>query len=224
MPIFLEPPPSSSFMWGHPWIQWFRKVFESVKELETDDAGIEGASFQTGFMVPAMRGATPPNGWILYDDGSIGNAASGATNRANADTFDLYVQIWDNYSNTVAPVATGRGVSAAADFAANKALTLPLGAGRAIGVAGSGSGLTARTAGDTTGAETVLLTANQSGIRAHDHDLLIGGGSVGAAGLSTFGSTTTPDDTRINNATAANAASAHSVMQPTTFHNWFIRL
>lgn len=56
---------------------------------------------------------------------TIGSAASSATERANADTADLYAYLWNNYANAQLPVATGRGATAAADFAANKAITLP---------------------------------------------------------------------------------------------------
>ena len=38
--------------------------------------------------------STPPAGWILMDDGSIGNVASNA-NRANADTEALFAVLWD---------------------------------------------------------------------------------------------------------------------------------
>lgn len=72
---------------------------------------------------------TAPDGWI-FNTGSIGSASSGATQRANADTFDLYSLMWTNVANTEAPVSGGRGASALADFNANKTLTLPDGRGR----------------------------------------------------------------------------------------------
>ena len=75
--------------------------------------------------------ATSKTGWVLAT-GSIGSASSGATTRANADTEDLYTLFWTNLADAQAPVAGGRGASAAADFAANKALTMPDGRGRAL--------------------------------------------------------------------------------------------
>jgi hypothetical protein len=66
-----------------------------------------------------------PVGWLLVEGGSIGSALSGATVRANADTDDLFAYFWNNLSDALAPVSGGRGASAAADFAANKRLTLP---------------------------------------------------------------------------------------------------
>ena len=89
--------------------------------------------------VKANVSPTPAAGWILLDDGTIGNAASGASNRANADTVTLYALLWATYSDTICPVSSGRGASAAADYAANKTLRLPLFAGRTLGVSGTPS-------------------------------------------------------------------------------------
>lgn len=63
-------------------------------------------------------------GWVRANGRSMGSASSGATERANADTATLYSYLWNNFSNTICPVSTGRGANAAADFAANKAITL----------------------------------------------------------------------------------------------------
>jgi hypothetical protein len=68
--------------------------------------------------------------WLLCDGKTIGNGSSGATGRANADVEDLFAFLWESHSNTLlaiqdsAGVATSRGISAAADFAANKRLPL----------------------------------------------------------------------------------------------------
>ena len=76
-------------------------------------------------------GATAPRGWVLASGRTIGSAASGATERANADTLALYTLLWDDYANTILVIQdssgtpTTRGASAAADFAANKRMPLP---------------------------------------------------------------------------------------------------
>jgi hypothetical protein len=98
--------------------------------------------------------ATADTGWVLLNDGTIGNASSGGTTRANADTSALFTLLWTNFADAQAAVSTGRGASAAADFAANKTIALPKALGRLAGVAGAGSGLTSRTVGVTVGAET----------------------------------------------------------------------
>lgn len=82
-------------------------------------------------------GTTAPEGYVRRNGLTIGNAGSGATERANADCAQLFAQIWNSTSN-VAPfiiqdsggAATTRGVSAAADFAAGKRMPLPNDLGR----------------------------------------------------------------------------------------------
>lgn len=69
--------------------------------------------------------ATSLSGWVLSNGQTIGSATSGATGRANADTLNLFTLLWNNWANAQAPVSGGRGVSAAADFAANKTIVLP---------------------------------------------------------------------------------------------------
>lgn len=85
---------------------------------------------QTGDVMWQLRGGTRP-GWARLNGRTIGNASSGATERANDDTEDLYTFLWNNLDNSVAPVIGGRGATASADFAANKAITLPSMQGRA---------------------------------------------------------------------------------------------
>ena len=74
---------------------------------------------------------TTPSGCVIPNGGTIGNASSGATTRANADTSDLFAFYWRLTNNTDYPIqdsagaVTTRGASAAADFAANKRLPLP---------------------------------------------------------------------------------------------------
>lgn len=72
------------------------------------------------------------SGWVRINGRTIGNASSGATERANADTAALFSYIWSTYADAVAAVVGGRGISAAADFAANKQITLLNGRAREI--------------------------------------------------------------------------------------------
>lgn len=85
--------------------------------------------------------STVDPGWI-WAMGTIGNASSNATNRANADTLDLFTAFWNDtayqYTGPTADAASGqlqvfdasgvavaRGASAAADFAAGRQLSVP---------------------------------------------------------------------------------------------------
>lgn len=61
-------------------------------------------------------------GYARCNGRSVGSAASGATERANADCEALFLFLWDDVS---LPVSGGRGASAAADWAANKNVQLP---------------------------------------------------------------------------------------------------
>jgi hypothetical protein len=86
------------------------------------------SSFQTGDFLFKMR-ATAPAGWIAADGSTIGAPGSGAT-RANDDTLALFTLWWTDFSDALLPIlnsaggASTRGVSAAADWAAMKRLTV----------------------------------------------------------------------------------------------------
>ena len=82
------------------------------------------AIFQTGDELWQKRTGSRA-GWVRQNARTIGGAASGATERANADTQPLYEYLWNTYPDEFCPVVGGRGVSAAADFAANKAIATP---------------------------------------------------------------------------------------------------
>lgn len=75
--------------------------------------------------------STAPSGWVAANGATIGSSASGATNRANADTLSLFTALWTYVLNADLPIqdstgaASSRGASALADFNANKRMPLP---------------------------------------------------------------------------------------------------
>jgi hypothetical protein len=69
------------------------------------------------------------DGYVRLNGQTIGSVASGASERANADTQPLYEELWV-LDNIV--VSGGKGSSGPADFLANKSLVLPDCAGRGI--------------------------------------------------------------------------------------------
>jgi hypothetical protein len=69
------------------------------------------------------------DGYVRLNGQTIGSVASGASERANADTQSLYEELWV-LDNIV--VSGGKGSSGPADFLANKPLVLPDCAGRGI--------------------------------------------------------------------------------------------
>lgn len=138
--------------------------------------------------------------YVRANGRTIGNASSGATERAHTDTQPLYVYLWNAMANAQAPVLPGgRGASAAADFAANKTLGLPnmkgaIPAGLDDMGASAGSffsGLTfdqgnATTPGSALGTNSLTLTVAQ--MPSHTH-----GGSTGSAGAHSHGGFTGND-------------------------------
>lgn len=78
----------------------------------------------------ARYGTGVLTGFVRSNGRTIGAAASGASERANADTQSLFEYLWGVDANL--SVSTGRGASANADWVANKTLTLPDWRGRAL--------------------------------------------------------------------------------------------
>jgi len=177
----------------------------------------EQIQFSTGDVKLTLKTAAD-TGWVLFDDGNIGNASSSATTRANADTEDLFTLLWTNTIDANCAVSTGRGASAAADYAANKTIDLPKALGRALATYGTGSGLTARALAETLGEEDhVLLEAE---LASHAHGLPHG--SSPGAGPTVQENTTNTTTTPASN--SAGSDTAHNVMQPTLFLNTMVKL
>src|SRR6185295_7620952 len=121
------------------------------------------ALWTTGDVKVTLK-TTADSGWVMFDDGTLGSASSGATTRANADTEALFTLLWTNTTNANCAVSSGRGSTASADFAANKTIALPKILGRALAVAGAGSGLTSR-------ALAVALGSEDSIVVTHSHSV-----------------------------------------------------
>ncbi len=208
---------------------------------------------QTGDMIfNAVGGAR--TGWVRANGLTIGSASSGGTERANADTVNLYTYLWNGFSNAICPVSGGRGGSAASDFAANKTITLldyrgrsPFGvddmgnsaAGRLTGgTFGTGN---ATTAGSSGGEAAHTLTTAELAVHSHANTLTDNGHlhSLGATvptttpggnGFQSNGLVT--DITQTQTATTgitisnANAGSgnSHNTMPPFGLGTWFLKL
>lgn len=165
-----------------------------------------------------------PLGWLPMNDGSIGNAGSGATLRANQDTFQLYKTVYDAVINTWAPVSGGRTGNATNDFIAGKTLTLPRALGRALAESGAGAGLTATALGQWSGVEANNITLAAANLPPHSHtyttDLLIGINGFGYAQGTLRGS----QNLNTGNGPGTSTPFAVPTMQPATYMNFYIKL
>lgn len=101
-------------------------------------------------------------GYVKMDDGTIGSPTSGASNRANFDTFPLYNLIWNNINRLWAPVVGGAGLNAVNDFVANKAIFMTRALGRVFAGTINTQTTQSFTADFTTGTLTVGSTANMT--------------------------------------------------------------
>lgn len=131
-----------------------------------EDISIGSTGFSTGDVKLTLK-TTADTGWVMMNDGTIGDGSSSASTRANSDTVNLFTLLYNNLSDTDAPVLTSAGAattraaqgSAATAYANHCRLTLPKVLGRALAGAGAGSGLTSRALGSSSGAETIALSA-----------------------------------------------------------------
>jgi microcystin-dependent protein len=206
-------------------------------------AGLLGL-FETGDVKFSFK-TSASAGWLLIQgDGTIGDASSGATVRANADVFALYTLIYNACVDALAPVTGGRSGNATTDFNAHKPMAVPtltgrspMGAGFGTGVFGSTLG---RTLGQHYGEESHVLTVAELATHTHantfnDPGHLHAGGQAtsqnGFAGGSPstvwFGSPANTTSS-ITNASITNAAqgsnTAHNTIHPVIALNTLVKL
>lgn len=220
------------------------RVAQAIAALGGGGGG--GSTEPTG-VVKDYVGTTAPTGYVLLSGRTIGNAASGATERANADTSALFTLLWDSMADTEAAVSSGRGANAAADYAANKTITLPDARGRTIAgkdnmggttasrLTSSGAGIVGTTLGVAGGTQTHTLTTAQ--LASHGHNLyassLPSDGSAAYGYLaaqvqnSASGASIWINSTNVTNTIAigsAGSGNAHQNTQPTLVLNKIIKL
>jgi len=196
----------------YPYDQWafvrysgvvYYSLVGSNTALPTDDTA--WAPFSS-FTVPTgtvweFDGATlPSGGWLWANGQTVGNASSNATGRANADTLALFTQIWTDFPNSIRPILTSggiastRGLTAVADFAANKQLPIKdkrcnvsigrdnMGGAGTLGlITTGGCGIDGTILGASGGAQNVALSSNHNGTHTHG----IGGLVIDSAGEHT---------------------------------------
>jgi len=185
------------------------------------DAAIPSAPWTTGDAKLTLK-TTADVGWVLMNDGTIGDASSSATSRANADCQALFTLLWTNITDTYAPVSGGRGASAAADWGAHKTIALTRQCGRALVIQGTGSGLTFRGLGQYVGEESHVQAAGEIAAHSHGHNAAVYSGSqINSDSVDSWIVAVNPGSATINNAGSSTAA---NVMQPSAVWNIMIKL
>ena len=195
----------------------------------------------------AKYGTGPLAGFVRCNGLTVGNATSGATERANADTQALFVYLYNTDPNLT--VSGGRTGNALNDYNANKQINVPDWRGRALaalddmGNSAAGRltatyfGTTATVLGAAGGAESQILTAPQ--IPPHTHPITdvqhnhgapitntggsaqFGPGGGGGLGTATTNFAFTGITTTNNN---VGGGGAHANVQPTLLTTFYIKL
>jgi microcystin-dependent protein len=170
--------------------------------------------YQTGDL-KVRYGTGTHTGWVRSNGRTIGSAASGATERANADAQTLFEYLWTTDANLT--VSSGRGATANADWIANKTITLPdyrgrllagmddMGNAAASRITSGGSGIVGTTLGAAGGAQTVTLA--EANLPAHAHSLSVSG-TTASNGDHTHPGTTASNGAHTHFATATSGSGA----------------
>lgn len=157
-------------------------------------------------------------GWVPAMDGTIGLTVG--TARFGVDTWQLYSLLWNNVTDTYAPVSTGRGTTAYDDFVANKTIQLTLALGR---VFAGGWNNTPQVLGFTEGSSTSNALLEHTHPFTSDNDFVSNNGTQSILqGGAPYGVT---DHVFATGTTgSAGSGTSFSIMQPTTFYNVYFKL
>lgn len=185
-----------------------------------------------------------PFGWVAMNDGTIGDAISNATTRANIDTWQLFNFIWNTFKTgdqTLAQMYTSAGSgspvsygsTAYADWIANNQISLTKQLGRVISSIGipSTGGSTNHGIGVTNGEQKHMQLTDEVGPHNHTVNILSpgGGASVEVVDFEVKNSQTRTPPTStgyisVNNNTYVSSQLAFNVIQPTSYLNFFMKL
>lgn len=209
---------------------WLGKVTSNIDFHTLDQVNAIVDCYRTGDTRTSLNDYI--FGWVIMNDGTIGSASSGATTRANIDTFQLFDLIWNLFqaNQTLAPMFTSAGVPVAygadsvTDFVANRRLSLTRNAGRVMAGVGTGSGLTARSIGQIAGGEvnTIATMPSHSHSATFNNAIAFVGSNVGGGGTPTY-----RQDSGTNlgiNVSNTGGGATDGNLQPTVFMNVFIKL
>lgn len=129
-------------------------------------------------------------GWVPLNDGTIGKTSSGATSRANLDTWPLYSLIWNNTFRSVCPLSTTTTGTAYGDFNAGTTLQLTQHFAKTLLGVQSVSSTKTITVFNANPTNTINV-ASTSGLNTGDPVYLTSTGNLPGTGGSTSGITST---------------------------------
>lgn len=202
-----------------------QEISNDDMQKQTNTYGLYPA-FTTGDIKLTLKNSAEI-GWLIMDDSTIGNPSSTATHKGwsyNA-LFDL---LWNNVSDTYAPVVGGRGMSAQADWDNAMKITLTKTLGRVLGGIGN-NGVNTYTLGENAGSDST----NQ--VVSHTHAVTgtvtspaiyleqVGGGMINVYGNDV---TVTPETFNVTGTASppSGSVSAMSIVQASAYYNVMIKL
>jgi microcystin-dependent protein len=130
---------------------------------------VQTGTMAAGTPIPSFSSASSPPNAVFANGATVGNASSNATNRANADAYWLFAWLWNNCGTcnlfNSGGGSVGKGATAAADWAANRAIATPDLRGR--GLIGADQGGTTRLTGVPVVTGSSTTTASILGENTH---------------------------------------------------------
>jgi len=187
---------------------------------------------RTGYIFSGYDTVAPP-GYVYMNDGTIGSASSGATSRANIDTFPLYNLLYTNVTipsgNTLCNV-TGYTGNPIVDFSANRSMSIPRALGRVFSGSGLGATLTNHALGFFNGEETHPLTIPEMPSHTHPGSTVPFSNVAASRGSSGSDTVIAPGPGSVTVAAQGGGVvgvgpgNAHNTIQPTSYANHFIKL
>jgi hypothetical protein len=184
--------------------------------------------YQTGDYILSLS-SNDRKGWLLCDDRTIGSSFSGATHLGNI-YLPLFLTLWNSISSLYVPIFTSsgspttRGVSAIADFNADKRLALTTTLGRVLGSSGVGAGLFSKSPGEFIGTETVTLVVSNLPPHQHNYNNWTNPENDVAGGFPPGSPTINVQSPTTNGSEHGLASTPFNISQPTLFLNCFIKL
>lgn len=137
--------------------------------------GQRGSTAATGTL-SGYSGTTPTAGWLLSDGRTIGNSDSGATSLADDTALNLFVHLWNSYSQSQLPIQNSAGggsvrsATAEEDWNLNKRMPLPDFRGRVLtGLDNMGGTAANRITNAISGIDGTTLGASGGDQRSQQH-------------------------------------------------------